>query len=295
MGNENRSESDETPGAIDYFKSWLLYPLPHHLISALVYKLTRVRALGPIVIRAFIRLYRVDMSQAKVQNINEFDHFNDFFTRELAPSARPVDTQTNGVACPADGTISALGNISGDQIFQAKGHDYSLVELLGGDTLATDTFKNGRFMTVYLSPRDYHRLHMPLTGSLYRQTHVPGRLFSVAPHTVKTVPRLFARNERVVSLFNTDYGHMALVLVGAINVSSIETVWAGQITPPGGKQITTTDYTGRTSLTLVKGEEMGRFNMGSTIIVLLESGIRWSPGLATGSTVKMGESIGTAD
>lgn len=282
----------EKPGLTDYLKAWPLYLLPHHWVSAVIYRLTRIHWLKNPVIRTFIRLFNVDMTQSRISDIREFEHFNAFFTRELKPSARPIIEAQNKIACPADGAVSAIGDIVDGRVFQAKGHDFSLTELLGGDEEAAEHFRHGKFMTVYLSPRDYHRLHMPFSGKLFRQTHVPGRLFSVAPHTVKTIPRLFARNERLVTLFDTDIGRMGLVLVGAINVASIETVWAGEITPPGAKKITQTHYSDGEVPALNKGQEMGRFNMGSTIIVLFERKIDWDAALSTGTAVQMGQSVG---
>jgi len=201
------------PSASDWLKSIPLYVLPHHWVSRVVYWGTRQQAAWvPAVIRWFVRTYKVDMSEAEHSDISHYPTFN--------------------------------------QLYQAKGRDYSLLELLGGDEQAASKLANGRFITVYLSPRDYHRLHMPLTGKLLNQTHVPGRLFSVAPHTVNTVPRLFARNERVIAQFDTSAGLMALVLVGAINVAAIETVWSGLVTPPQKKRITRDDYTGKQQVTL---------------------------------------------
>ncbi len=193
-----------------------------------------------------------------------------------------------------DGTVSAIGPLDDTRVLQAKGRDYSLVELLGGERNATP-YRNGHFATLYLSPRDYHRIHMPLGGTLTRMTYVPGRLFSVAPHTVETIPRLFARNERVVAHFDTDLGPMAVVLVGAINVAAIETVWAGLITPPAGKTIRETEYPdqGESAVRLDRGAELGRFNMGSTVILIFPRGVmEWDGKLVTGSPLRMGEAIG---
>jgi phosphatidylserine decarboxylase len=239
-----------------------------------------------------VRTYKVDLSEAQHSEAEHYNTFNAFFTRSLKPDARPICNHSSDIASPADGRISAIGQINEGQVYQAKGHDYSLLELLGGDADAAAKLENGRFVTVYLSPRDYHRLHMPLTGLLRSQTHVPGRLFSVAPHTVNTVPRLFARNERVIAQFDTDDGLMALVLVGAINVAAIETVWAGLVTPPQKKQISHIDYTGEERMTLLRGEEMGRFNMGSTIIVLLENKARWRLDMQNGDALNMGQLLG---
>lgn len=277
--------------AMDFVKSGLLYALPHHAVSRLILKLTRLTWNKNAVIRWFIRRFDVDMSDAIEPAPEAYEHFNAFFTRALKPEARPVCTAENLVACPADGCISALGPVTDNALFQAKGHTYSLTQLLGGQSEDAGRYQQGSFITVYLSPRDYHRLHMPLTGRLVKQTYVPGRLFSVAPHTVKTVTGLFARNERVVAQFETDAGAMALVLVGAINVAAIETIWSGLVTPPRGG-ISHSDYT-EANIELNKGEEMGRFNMGSTIIAIFEQDLAWHDHLVTGSPVKMGQAMAT--
>jgi phosphatidylserine decarboxylase len=197
----------------------------------------------------------------------------------------------NILACPADGTVSETGSIHDHQIFQAKGHHYTVKELVGGDEVLASLFKDGRFATVYLAPYNYHRMHMPMDGLLKKMVHVPGRLFSVAQWTVRNIPRLFARNERLVCLFSTDAGPMVMVLVGAINVAAIETVWSGLVTPPRGKKISNFDYSD-TQKSYKKGEEMGRFNMGSTVILLTPPNVEWSPEFEAGLVVKMGEAIG---
>ena len=254
--------------------------------------LTRRRSrLTPVVIRWFIRQFNVDMEDAAAPGIESYATFNEFFTRALRDGARTIAPGPAVLASPADGTVSAHGPIEHGRIFQAKGHDYSLERLLGGDRAAATRLGNGNFVTIYLSPRDYHRLHMPLTGTLLSQAHVPGRLFGVAPHIVRTVPSLFARNERVVAQFETEAGLMALVLVGAINVAAIETVWHGLITPPQGKTIQRSNYTGERAITLEKGQEMGRFNMGSTIVVLLEKPVQWRDDVASGLPLRMGEQL----
>jgi phosphatidylserine decarboxylase len=200
--------------------------------------------------------------------------------------------ETNAVLCPVDGAVSQAGYVEGDDIFQAKGHRFSLQTLLGGNTAWRDKFQNGLFATLYLSPRDYHRIHMPLTGSLKEVIHVPGRLFSVNPVTTRKVPGLFARNERVACLFETAHGPMGMVLVGAINVASIETVWQGVITPPAGKRIQSWDYSDK-DVMLNAGEEMGRFNMGSTVILLFPPNqIKWDSSLIAEAPVRMRELIG---
>ena len=280
-----------------WFKVILLYLLPHHSLSQIVQWSTRCQRfpLRQFITHWFIRHYNVDMSEALETNPNAYPDFNSFFTRALRPEARPVVQQAGQICFPADGAISQLGDIQGEQIFQAKGHTYSLVELLGGSEERARPFVGGRFATTYLSPGDYHRVHMPLTGRLMEMTYIPGRLFSVAPDYTESVPRLFARNERVACLFQTAAGPMAVILVGAIFVGSIETVWAGEITPPRGKGIKVTSYTATDNvIQLERAEEMGRFNMGgSTIIVLFGPGcVKWQSGLVPEMRVQFGQTLG---
>jgi phosphatidylserine decarboxylase len=275
------------------------YLVPQVLLSRLAGYIAEYRApwFKNRLIHWFIGRYGVDMSIALEPNPNTYRHFNDFFTRALAMGQRPIDSNAKTIVCPADGCISQIGTIEYGRIFQAKGQDYSLVELLGGDTKYAQAFQNGCFATVYLSPKDYHRVHMPYGGTLERMLHVPGKLFSVNDITAANVPRLFARNERVVCLFSTDIGPMAVVLVGAMIVASIETCWAGLITPIKQKirhwDYPTTNSKESDVIKLSKGEEMGRFKLGSTAIVLFgENAVRWRDTLHTHSPVKMGEAIG---
>jgi len=277
---------------LDYAKTYSLYVLPHHALTRVVYWLTRRESrFTTAVIKKFAVAFNVEMDDAIDPDLNNYKTFNAFFTRALKGDARPIAAGVTEIASPADGRISAIGDIHEARIFQAKGRDYSLLTLLGGDAKATERLGNGRFSTIYLSPRDYHRLHMPLGGQLIKQTHVPGRLFSVGPHTVKTLPNLFARNERVIAQFETEHGLMALVLVGAMNVAAIETVWDGLITPPQQAAMSSKDYSDQ-DIQLAKGEEMGRFNMGSTIIVLLENPAAWRVDMQAGDAVRMGQFLG---
>ena len=277
----------------DRVKTFSVAPLPHHALSRAVLWATRRRSsLVTPVVRRFARAYDVDMSDAVEPELGAYETFNAFFTRALRPDARPVPADPEAIASPADGRISGIGRVRDARVLQAKGVDYSLLELLGGDGEATERLADGGFATVYLSPRDYHRLHMPRTGTLLRQTHVPGRLWSVGPHAVRALDGLFARNERVIAQFDTERGRMALVLVGAINVAAIETVWAGLVTPPQRRTVTRVDYTGDERVTIERGAEMGRFNMGSTVIALFEHGCDWSDALEAESPVRVGESLG---
>ena len=270
------------------------YILPHHALSRMMSKLTHCenKTWKNLFIKQIIRHYGVNMEEALEQDINAYKSFNHFFTSKLKPGARPLTTEPNAVACPADGAVSQAGAISDGEIFQAKGKSYTATDLLGGSAERAEPFNNGVFTTIYLSPKDYHRLHMPLTGTLREMVHIPGRLFSVNTATTNSVPGLFARNERVVALFDTDAGPMALVLVGAIFVSSIETVWHGIVTPPSITSVQSWQYQDNAP-TLKIGEEMGRFNMGSTIIVLFgKDKAQWDSALTAEKTVKLGERIG---
>ncbi len=274
----------------DYLKSGSLYFLPHHAVSRVVFKLTRIESpLVPKAITIFSKAFGVDLEQAINPDPTSYKTFNEFFTRELKARARPI--ADSKITSPVDGTISQLGRVIDGKIVQAKGVNYSLNQLLGGNASRTKQFANGQFITIYLSPKDYHRIHMPCSGKLLEQTHIPGRLFSVAKHTVNTIKGIFARNERIVALFETEYGPMAMVLVGAINVAAIETVWDGLITPPKGKIITDKDYSDQ-DINLNKGEEMGRFNMGSTVILVFADGAPALSGdLIADQGLKLGEAL----
>lgn len=270
------------------------YVLPHHALSRLMSRLTHCT--NPVwknaFIKTIIRLYGVNMQEAKYPELDHYASFNAFFTRELKDGVRPIAADPRTVACPADGAVSQAGRIENGMLFQAKGHRYTAVELLGGDEQRAQVFENGQFATIYLSPKDYHRLHMPVTGTLKQMVHVPGRLFSVNNTTVNAVPNLFARNERVVCLFETEVGPMALILVGAIFVSSVETVWQGVVTPPTLSEPRCWDYADDAPV-LAKGAEMGRFNMGSTIIVMFgQDTIDWHSDLVAGQPVRLGSAIG---
>ncbi len=274
----------------------LQYLLPQHLLSRLVGKLaeTQIPWLKDLLISRFIAQYKVDMSEAAAPDYRNYTNFNAFFTRALKDNARPIAPGPADIACPADGAISQLGQIIDGRIFQAKGQDYSLLQLLGGDREAAALFAGGSFATVYLSPRDYHRVHMPLAGTLQSMTYIPGALFSVNTTTAENVQGLFARNERAVCLFETEAGPMAVILVGALIVAGIETVWDGQIAPPP-RGIKTTDYRkGAREIYLEKGAEMGRFKLGSTAIVLFaKDRAQWADKFTATTPTRLGEVLGT--
>lgn len=256
---------------MDQVKIILQYILPKHLISRLVGYLAAARLgfFSHLLIKLFIKAYKIDMTEAKFEQAREYRSFNEFFTRPLKDGIRPLADAADIIAHPVDGTISQLGPITDGKLVQAKNHDYSLQSLLGGEAETAAPFLGGLFATIYLAPKDYHRIHMPVSGTLREMIYVPGDLFSVNPLTAENVPNLFARNERVVTIFETELGPMALVLVGATIVASIETVWAGTITPPTGKTVHRWQYpaTGPTAVRLEKGAEMGRFKLGSTVVL----------------------------
>lgn len=269
------------------------YLVPQHLLSRIVGKIaaSEIYWLKNKFITFFIKKFGINMQEAKLKSADDFACFNDFFTRELEEGARPINPDPNSIVSPADGVVSQLGNIQNGRVFQAKGQDYSLHELLGGNSELTQEFVDGTFNTIYLSPKDYHRVHMPVTGTLRHMAYVPGDLFSVNKTTAENVPRLFARNERLVAIFDTEHGPMAMVLVGAMIVAAIETVWAGRITPPERK-LKVTDFTNIQPVKLLKGEEMGRFLLGSTVVLCFaKNQVNWLNELSADSSLKVGETI----
>jgi phosphatidylserine decarboxylase len=271
--------------------AWFQYLLPQHGLSRLMLAATRVRAewFKNWSIRGFLTLYRVDMSEAAEPDPYRYGSFNEFFTRALKDGARKVAADAAAIASPVDGCISEAGTIDRNRLLQAKGRDYGLAELLAAQPWA-GRFEGGSFATIYLAPFNYHRVHMPLRGQLKETVYVPGRLFSVNAATAQHVPGLFARNERVLTLFDSDAGQFALLLVGALNVGSIATVWAGDITPAARRVVSRVPSP---PTTLEKGAELGRFNMGSTVILLFEPNrVRWHPSVHAGSAVRLGQSLG---
>lgn len=268
--------------------------LPHQALSRIVYYATRwtFKPFKRLLIATLKRAYGISLDDAVETDADAYPHFNAFFTRALKPQARPIDATPGALVSPADGCISQAGAIQAGRIVQAKGMDYSVAELLGGHDDEAAAYSDGRFATIYLSPRDYHRVHMPFAGRLRRAIHVPGRLFSVAPWTTESIPRLFARNERLALLFDTEQGPLAVVLVGAIFVSSIETVFDGEVTPPYADSVRVRDYPLAQAPVFACGAELGRFNMGSTVIVLAgKQHAPWSEPLVPGKRVQMGERL----
>ncbi len=282
----------------DYLKTLPQYLMPHHLLSRLMFTVTRI-GFPPwknSLIKWFIRHYGVDMTSAEESDPTQYPDFNSFFTRALRAGVRPVAGDLSAIACPVDGAVSQAGDIKDRYLYQAKGREYSLSQLLAGDPRLVDMFIGGRFITLYLSPKDYHRTHLPLDGRLIKTVYVPGRLFTVNTPATRVVSSLFARNERLINVFETDAGPMALIMVGAIFVGSMETVWTGTITPSSSRAIQTWCYEHENPGAIYffsKGAEIGRFNMGSTVIVLFgPASVCWSSALQAGTEVKMGQGIG---
>ena len=269
------------------------YLLPKQALTALAGKFASAEA-GPLtnkIIRWFVGRYGVNMAEAVNPDIDSYKTFNEFFTRPLKPEARPHARAD--FLCPVDGAISQFGAIERDQIFQAKGHSYSTTALVGGDAELARQFEDGSFATLYLSPRDYHRIHMPCKGRLTRMIHVPGALFSVNPTTARGVPGLFARNERVVCVFESEFGPFVLTLVGATIVGSMATVWHGVVNPPRPGKIRNWTYEGKNAPRLRKGEEMGRFLLGSTVVMLFPKGaMQFNPEWTPARPIRMGEAMG---
>ena len=271
------------------------YILPHHLLSRLIGVVAEGKFGKNLLIRLFILKYKVNMSDAHSEVIEEYINFNAFFSRRLKKSARPISNNSNAIISPADGKLVAAGRIKGQELIQAKNHSFSSQDLLGGDNTLAGAFVNGNFATVYLSPRDYHRVHMPLKGKLLRTIHIPGRLFSVGDVTSSNIPNLFARNERLVCVFETNCGLCCLILVGAMIVGSIETAWSMDMKKVDKtSSIQTVDYTSnKMQVNLEKGDEVGHFKLGSTVIVLFQAGVMEFNSTALINTpIKMGESLG---
>ncbi|WP_376694356.1 archaetidylserine decarboxylase [Wenzhouxiangella sp. EGI_FJ10409] len=269
---------------------WPQYLLPQKLLTALAWRLSscRWRWFNQPFIRVFVRLFGVDLSEAERKRPVDYACFNDFFTRSLEPAARPIAEESHRLVCPADGTISQLGRLDGETILQAKGIDYTAAELLGSAERARP-FEDGHFITVYLAPRDYHRVHSPIAGRVIEEVRVPGRLFSVSANTTLAVPRLFARNERMVAMLETEHGPVAVVMVAAMLVAGIETVWGGPEDRRPGPQMQIRSVDGAP---LTRGGELGRFHWGSTVIVLTPKGFPgWLPDHSAGDRVRMGRAL----
>jgi len=279
----------------DQLKAWLQHPLPHHALSRLVHALARSERLPGLrlaFMRWFVARFGVALDEAIAPELAAYPTFNAFFTRALKPGVRPIAAAAEAFACPADSRVSQAQCVEAGRVFQAKGRGYTATELLGGDPARAAPFEGGASATLYLSPCDYHRVHMPVDGEVVEMVHVPGRLFSVNPPTTRTVDRLFARNERVVFIMDTVAGRVAYVMVGALFVSSVETVWAGEVTPPMGRALRSWRYRAG-ELRFRKGDEIARFNMGSTVVLLTEPGrVEWDPVVQPDATLSVGQRIG---
>ena len=274
--------------------AYLQYILPKYWLTAIVYRVARVRHTGfkNFIITQFVKLYKVDTADIRLSLPDDFANFNEFFIRELHADARPIDADAAAIVSPVDGTVSQCGELRGEAILQAKGIDYSLDELLATNLAEARGFANGRFATIYLAPYNYHRVHAPMTGSLVSASYVPGDLFSVNAATAANIPGLFRRNERLILNFSTPVGAVAVILVGALNVGSISTPWSGEIRPRYSGVVESIDL-GDRPIAVNKGELLGWFNMGSTVILLLPEGVcSWRENLSAGNTLRMGEAIG---
>lgn len=297
--NQGKTEADSSPRSERRIKLKVLlqHLYPKRLLSALMYRATRI-PFAPwknLQIRWFIRRFGVDMSVAEVQNPRAFKDFNSFFTRALKPGVRPLPDDARSVVSPGDGVIYDLGSIEDNALVQAKAHRYAVPALLAETGERARCFDGGSYFTLYLAPGDYHRVHMPFGGVLKQMAYVPGTLFSVNPATARGIPGLFARNERVICWFETLAGQMAVVMVGAVFVGAMDTVWHGPVTPTAEREITRWRYDPPvTMISLVRGEEMGRFNMGSTVVVLLDRKVAaWRSNPAAGARVRMGQTLAT--
>lgn len=270
---------------------WCQYIVPQRLINRLAGFLANHENpwLKNRLIRYFLNRYTVNLAEAVIEDAFQYRSFNHFFTRALKPETRPIDKKDNVVVSPVDGAVSMVGGIA-QQRLQAKGHAYRLLDLLGGDSAYAAAFDNGSVLNAYLAPKDYHRVHMPLSGHLLKMIYVPGKLFSVNPTTCQEIPSLFAKNERLIAFFETAAGPMAMILVGAMIVGRIETVWAGALTPNRTQGLQIVEY--QNPPYLKRGEEMGRFQLGSTVIVLFPKGsVTWHSDLCEGASIKMGEGV----
>ena len=286
------SSSVATPW--EHIKGIFFHCFPHHLLSRITFWLTRRQLpFNSALINAFIKCFDVDLQDAAIENVDDYTTFNNFFTRKLKPNARPINTDQGSVISPCDGKISLFDKIDEHTLLQAKNKSFTLNEFLTPACTHISKFADGSFYTIYLSPRDYHRVHMACDAQLVEMIYVPGRLFSVAPYAPKAIDKLYARNERVISIFKTKQGYMASVMVGAVNVAAIETAWAGLVTPPHLSAPVYYNYSNK-SISLNKGDEMGVFNMGSTVVLLFSKN-HAAPlsNLTIHQPVKMGQPIAT--
>ncbi len=277
---------------------WLQYALPHQALSRGMGKLAHLRRpwFSQPLIRWFCWRHKIDLEEAKASRLSDYPNFNAFFTRTLRPGARPICPEPEGIASPADGTLLQFGRLEGFDLLQAKRQSLDLVSLLGGSPERVEPFRNAAYLTVYLAPPDYHRIHMPISGHLSEMIHIPGRLFSVGPATAASIPDVFTRNERLVTLFQTENGPFALILIGAMLVGSIQVRWHGTVMPSGARRIHYWSYPDAQdggTWAFQKGNEVGSFNLGSTVIVLFSGkGLHWHRALQPGQKLHMGQCLG---
>ncbi len=277
---------------LETIKAYWLFLLPHYLFSRLTYVITRTRnPLVPFLIRFYIKLFKVNLKECIETSPDKYETFCDFFTRKLKPGIHKIDSSENSVVSTCDGSVTELGKIEDNSILQVKGKKIHLDDLLGYDKQLKNEFDNGSFLTIYLSPKDYHRVHMPCYGKLLKTIHVPGRLFSVAKHAVNKIKNLYARNERLICKFKNEATSFSVIFVAAINVSSIEVSWKGEASPPYPKKIISSNYS-KKKITYDKGEEFGMFKSGSTVIILFDDTVEISKEIRKGQKIRVGQKIG---
>ena len=277
---------------LETIKAYWLFLLPHYLFSRLTYVITRTRnPLVPFLIRFYVKLFKVNLNECIETSPDKYETFCDFFTRKLKPGIHKIDSSENSVVSTCDGSVTELGKIKDNSILQVKGKKIHLDDLLGYDKQLKNEFDNGSFLTIYLSPKDYHRVHMPCYGKLLKTIHVPGRLFSVAKHAVNKIKNLYARNERLICKFKNEATSFSVIFVAAINVSSIEVSWKGEASPPYPKRTISSNYS-KKKITYDKGEEFGMFKSGSTVIILFDDTVEISKEIRKGQKIRVGQKIG---
>ena len=276
----------------DTLKSYWLFFMPQHLFSRFTYIITRTQhPFTKYLIKLYISLFKVNLKECERESIDDYKSFSDFFTRKLKKGIHKIDGKRNSIVSSCDGKILEFGKIKNNSIVQVKGKFITIEDLLGNSDKSIEQYEDGSFVTIYLSPKDYHRVHMPAEGKLSRTTYVPGRLYSVASHAVRIINNLYSRNERLVCSFKNDNINFTVVFVAAINVSSIETVWAGEVSPPAPKKVIKSNYEKR-KINLEKGDELGMFKSGSTVVLLFDSNVKLSANLKRNKIVRVGNKIG---
>lgn len=276
----------------DAFKSYWLFFIPHHLFSRFTYIITRTQhPLTKYLIKFYIYLFKVDLKECEMESIEDYKTFCDFFTRKLKKGIHKIDKASDSVVSSCDGRVLEFGRIKNNSILQVKGKYIAVEDLLANTEESREHYENGSFVTIYLSPKDYHRVHMPADGKLSKTTYIPGRLYSVANHAVNIIKNLYSRNERLICSFKKDNLNFTVVFVAAINVSSIETVWSGEVSPPAPKKVIKSNYQKR-RINLIKGAELGMFKSGSTVIILFDSSVKLSNSLKRNKLIRVGNKIG---